>query len=137
MRLISDSFKDGEPIPGEFAFAVIDPQHHIALSSNRNPHLKWSEVPSETKSFVLICHDYDVPVDIKDVNKEGHSIPVTQSRDTFFHCILMDIAPTLPESPRAVTAMGLRHTASPVPKLRKTLVTGSTITPSGLPPTKT
>jgi hypothetical protein len=116
MRLISNSFKDGEPIPGEFAFAVIDPQHHIALSSNRNPHLKWSEVPSETKSFVLICHDYDVPVDIKDVNKEGHSIPVSQSRDTFFHWILMDIAATLREISAGSHSDGITPHGKPGPE---------------------
>ena len=29
MKLISNSIKDGEPIPGEFAFAVIDPVHVV------------------------------------------------------------------------------------------------------------
>jgi phosphatidylethanolamine-binding protein (PEBP) family uncharacterized protein len=54
MQLTSKSFSDGAPIPGEFAFAVIDPVNHIALSKNRNPQLAWSGVPEGTKSFALI-----------------------------------------------------------------------------------
>ena len=61
MQLISHSFKDGQAIPGEFAFAVPDAAAHVALSSNRNPHLAWRDVPDGTKSFVVICHDPDVP----------------------------------------------------------------------------
>src|SRR5256885_14224573 len=36
MQLISQSFQDGQAIPGEFAFAVPDAASHVALSSNRN-----------------------------------------------------------------------------------------------------
>src|SRR6266436_4536914 len=61
MQLTSNSFKDGTAIPGEFAFAVMDSKHHIVLSSNRNPDLAWRDVPEDTKSFVLICQDCDVP----------------------------------------------------------------------------
>lgn len=45
MQLKSDSFNDGAAIPGEFAFAVIDPKTHVSLSKNRNPHLVWSGAP--------------------------------------------------------------------------------------------
>jgi phosphatidylethanolamine-binding protein (PEBP) family uncharacterized protein len=54
---------------------VIDPVNQIALSSNRNPHLAWSDVPEGTKSFALICHDADVPNRADDVKKEGREIP--------------------------------------------------------------
>jgi phosphatidylethanolamine-binding protein (PEBP) family uncharacterized protein len=54
MKISSHSFNDGSAIPGEFAFAVIDPVTHISLSSNRNPHLAWTEVPDGIKSFILI-----------------------------------------------------------------------------------
>ncbi len=74
MQLTSKSFSDGAPIPGEFAFAVIDPVNHIALSKNRNPQLAWSDVPEGTKSFALICHDADVPNRADDVNKEDREI---------------------------------------------------------------
>jgi Raf kinase inhibitor-like YbhB/YbcL family protein len=100
MQLTSNSFKDGTAIPGEFAFAVMDSKHHIALSSNRNPHLAWRDVPEHTKSFVLICHDRDVPSKRDDVNEEDREIPATLPRVEFFHWLLLDI----PGTARAISA---------------------------------
>ncbi|NBP47081.1 MAG: phospholipid-binding protein, partial [Burkholderiaceae bacterium] len=37
MRLISNSFKNGELIPGEFAFCIPNDRGHVCLGSNRNP----------------------------------------------------------------------------------------------------
>ena len=112
MQLNSDSFSDGAPIPGEFAFAVIDPATHVSLSRNRNPHLAWSDAPAVTKSFALICHDYDVPSRGDDVNKEGREIPASLARVDFFHWLLLDI---------------------PAPMHRTGCVTASTTTPAGSP----
>jgi Raf kinase inhibitor-like YbhB/YbcL family protein len=97
MQLQSDSFKEGAAIPGEFAFAVIDPNTHVALSRNRNPHLAWTDPPAVTKSFALICHDYDVPTRGDDVNKEGHEIPASLPRVDFFHWLLLDIPAAMRE----------------------------------------
>lgn len=91
MKLTSASFQNNGAIPGECAFCVIDPVNHIAMSKNRNPQLAWSEVPAGTKSFALICHDYDVPSVADDVNKEGRSIPASLPRVDFFHWVLVDI----------------------------------------------
>lgn len=55
MKLISDSFHDGAPIPGNFTFAVAAPENRYVLSSNHNPHLAWTDVPEKTRSFVLIA----------------------------------------------------------------------------------
>ena len=99
MQLTSKSFSDGAPIPGEFAFAVIAPVNHIALSTNRNPELAWSNVPEGTKSFALICHDPDVPNRVDDVNKEGREIAESFPRDLFFHWVLLDIPATAREIP--------------------------------------
>src|ERR1700734_3655467 len=55
------AFKNGSPIPTEFAFGRIDPIHHFAFSQNRDPQLEWKDVPEPTKSFTLICYDVDVP----------------------------------------------------------------------------
>ena len=99
MQLTSKSFSDGAAIPGEFAFAVIDPVNHIALSKNRNPQLAWSAVPEGTKSFALICHDADVPNRADDVNKEDREIPESFPRDVFFHWVLVDIPATAREIP--------------------------------------
>ncbi len=94
MKLTSTSFADGGRIPGEYAFAVTDPVHHVKLSSNRNPQLAWSEVPAGTKSFAVICHDVDVPSRPDDVNQEGREIPATLPRVDFFHWVLVDVPPT-------------------------------------------
>jgi hypothetical protein len=93
MKLWSNSFVDGGRIPGEFAFAVIDAAHHVKLSSNRNPHLAWSGAPAGTRSFALICHDYDVPSRGDDVNQEGREVPASLPRVDFFHWTLIDIPP--------------------------------------------
>ncbi|WP_026075570.1 YbhB/YbcL family Raf kinase inhibitor-like protein [Noviherbaspirillum massiliense] len=97
MELRSNSFKDGETIPGEFAFCVSDPASHVALSANKNPHLAWSGLPAGTKSLALICHDYDVPSRGDDVNKEGREVPADLPRVDFFHWVLVDLKPSVSE----------------------------------------
>ena len=93
MQLTSSAFQDNQPIPGEYAFAVPDPQQHVTLSANRNPPLAWSELPAGTKSLVLICHDPDVPGKPDDVNKEGRVVPADLPRVDFFHWVLVDLSP--------------------------------------------
>jgi Raf kinase inhibitor-like YbhB/YbcL family protein len=95
MKIWSDSFKDGGYIPGEFAFCIIDPVTHVSLSSNRNPHLAWSDLPAGTKSLALICHDPDVPSRGEDVNQEGKTVPPDLARVDFFHWVMIDLPPTL------------------------------------------
>lgn len=91
MKLTSTSFNHGGTIPGEYAFAVPHPEQRIQLSSNRNPHLAWSDAPAGTRSFVLVCHDYDVPSKGDDVNKEGRTVPKSLPRVDFHHWLLVDI----------------------------------------------
>ena len=93
MRLWSNSFANNARIPGEFAFAVIHPTDHVALSTNRNPHLAWSDLPANTGSLVLICHDPDVPSRGDDVNQNNRSVPAALPRVDFFHWILVDLPP--------------------------------------------
>ena len=91
MKLWSDSFKDGAAIPGEYAFCVIDPATHVALSNNKNPHLAWSDVPAGTKSFALIIHDPDLPSRGDDVNQEGKTVAADLPRVDFCHWVLVDL----------------------------------------------
>jgi Raf kinase inhibitor-like YbhB/YbcL family protein len=100
MRLISRSFKDGAAIPGEFAFAVPDATNHVALSTNRNPDLEWTDVPAGTESFVLVMHDPDVPSKGDDVNQEGREVAASLPRVDFYHWMLLDI----PSSAREIAA---------------------------------
>lgn len=95
MKLTSSCFEDNGTIPSECAFGVIDPQTRIALSSNINPDLEWSNIPVATKSLALICYDPDVPAALEDINKENRLIPVSAERVDFYHWVLVDIAPSL------------------------------------------
>ena len=115
MQLKSRSFRDGEPIPGEFAFAVVDPKNHFALSTNRNPHLQWSDVPEGTKSFALILHDYDVPSQIDDVNQEGKKVSASVPRVDFFHWLLLDITPDTREIESGSHSIGVTPRGKPGP----------------------
>lgn len=93
MRLTSPAFKDNEPIPENYAFGVPDELEHLRLGDNRNPPLAWSDLPAQTKSLVLICHDPDVPSRPDDVNQEGRVVPARLPRTDFFHWVLVDLAP--------------------------------------------
>ena len=95
MKLTSTSFADGQKIPGEFAFCIPDPAHHVSLGQNKNPQLTWSEAPAGTRSFVVICHDPDVPSKGDDVNQEGRVVPATLPRVDFFHWVLIDLPATV------------------------------------------
>lgn len=111
MRLMTSAFADGQRIPGDFAFCVPDAAAHVRLSANINPDFAWSDLPPETQSLALICHDPDVPSRGDDVNQEGRFVPASLARVDFYHWILIDLpANTLPisrgEFSRGVTARG-------------------------------
>ena len=91
MKLTSSNFQHNGAIPAEHAFCAPDPATHVTLSKNLNPALAWSDVPPGTKSFVLICHDYDVPGKPDDVNKEGREVPAALPRIDFYHWVLVDL----------------------------------------------
>ena len=97
MRLHIPSFANGAPIPAEFAFGVVDPEAHVALSSNRNPQVEWSDLPDGTRSLALLCHDPDVPGKPDDLNQEGKTVPADLARVDFTHWVLVDIDPKLGE----------------------------------------
>jgi len=91
MRIHSNGFTDGQPIPADFAFYRIVPRARAGLAGNRSPDLAWSEVPEGAKSFVLICHDPDVPSRPDDVNQEGRVVAPDLPRVDFFHWVLVDL----------------------------------------------
>lgn len=97
MKLSSHSITNGGRIAGEFAFCIPATEGHACLGANRNPHLTWSDVPDGTRSFVLICHDPDVPSRGDDVNQEGRTVPASLPRVDFFHWVLVDIPANMDE----------------------------------------
>lgn len=90
MKIRSDSFAHGQPIPAEFAMGAAD-----GFGGNRNPHLAWSDVPEGTGSLVLLCIDTDAPTDASLAGKDGVLIPVEHPRGDFVHWTLIDIPPTV------------------------------------------
>lgn len=112
MKLTSESFADGAVIPAEFAFGRPDPDTHVALSENRNPQLTWSGVPDGVRSFVLICHDPDVPSRGDDVNQPGRTVPIDLPRVDFFHWVMVD----LPSDLRSIAASSFSESVTPCGK---------------------
>lgn len=90
MQLVSSSFVDQAFMPEQYAFGKIDAQHHVALAGNINPHLSWTPVAG-AQSFVIVCHDPDVPSQPDDVNQEGRVVPADLPRVDFFHWLLVDV----------------------------------------------
>ena len=99
MRVTSTSFSDGAAIPAKCAFGKHNPDTHVELSDNKNPHLAWSGVPEGTKSFAVVGHDSDVPTKPDDVNQVGRTVPADLARADFFHWVLVDLPATKTEIP--------------------------------------
>jgi len=91
MQLSTTSFTEGGIIPARYAFAKADTDSRVTLSDNVNPALAWSDVPEETGSFALICHDPDEPSVGDDVNQEDREIPSDLKRVEFFHWVVVDL----------------------------------------------
>ncbi|MCG8393242.1 MAG: YbhB/YbcL family Raf kinase inhibitor-like protein [Pseudomonadales bacterium] len=91
MQLVSNSLTDQAPIGEKFAFAVMDPENHVTLSSNISPHLAWKGAPPQTKSFAVVCVDPDAPTVGDDVNQEDREVPSDLPRADFYHWTLFDI----------------------------------------------
>jgi len=69
MKIESNSFNHEGMIPSKYT----------CDGEDISPHLKWSDVPEETKSFALICDDPDAPM------------------GTWVHWLVCDISPDVRE----------------------------------------
>lgn len=94
MQLRSDSFRDGDFIPTEYALGKRSADGKIDLSDNKNPHLVWSDLPEGTKSIAVLCIDGDAPTKPDDVNQEGRTVPADLPRADFSHWVLVDLGPS-------------------------------------------
>jgi Raf kinase inhibitor-like YbhB/YbcL family protein len=106
-QLTIDAWPDGGTIPPEYAFCKPEQPGPIAMSTNRSPHLRWSGAPAGTLSFVVICHDPDVPSRADDVNQEGKVVPASLPRIDFFHWVLIDIPANVYELPAGADSDGI------------------------------
>jgi Raf kinase inhibitor-like YbhB/YbcL family protein len=52
MRLSSTAFANGDSIPAK----------HTGVGEDVSPTLAWTDAPSGTKAFAVICHDPDAPL---------------------------------------------------------------------------
>lgn len=95
MRLWSDAWANGEPIPERFAAGRLAADGSVQFGDNLSPPLRWADLPPGTRSLVLSCHDFDVPSRPDDVNQPGREVPVDLARVDFFHWLLVDLPPGL------------------------------------------
>ena len=117
MKLWSDSWINGEPIPTRFAAGKPDAQSGVTFSDNLSPHLAWSEVPSGTRSFALICHDFDVPSRGDDVNQPDREVPADLPRVDFFHWVMVDLPATTTELKEGAFSRGFTARGKPGPEV--------------------
>lgn len=107
MEIEVPSYANGQKIPGEFAFCVPADEGHVTGGPNRSPHVRWSHIPSGTKSLALIMHDPDVPSVPDDVNQEGRTVPHDLPRVDFYHWVLVDIPPDITQLPAGMDSDGV------------------------------
>ena len=78
LQLKSSSFENLEKIP----------QKHNGEGSDVSPALQWTNVPGDTKSFAIICHDPDAPL-------------ISPGTYGFVHWVLYNIPASVTELPEA------------------------------------
>jgi len=117
MKLWSDSWINGERIPTKYAAGKPDVAKGVTFSDNLSPHLAWSEVPAGTKSFALICHDFDVPSQGDDVNKPDREVPADLPRVDFFHWVMVDMPAALAEIGEGQFSRGFTPRGKPGPRV--------------------
>jgi Raf kinase inhibitor-like YbhB/YbcL family protein len=113
MKIVSDSFEHGRRIPAAFAMGTPE-----GFGGNRNPHLRWDDVPAGARSFALLCIDTDAPTDGALVADAATPIPVAHPRGDFVHWVVVDLPADLREIAAGscsdgVTARGKAAPAGP------------------------
>jgi len=108
MRIHSDSFENGKPIPPEFAMGAPG-----GFGGNRNPHLAWDGAPAGTRSFALLCIDTDAPTDGALVADAATPIPVEHPRGDFVHWVVADLPADLREIAAGSCSAGIATGGKP------------------------
>lgn len=117
MKLWSESWINGERIPARCSAGKPDGAGGATFSDDLNPHLAWSDAPTGTQSFALICHDFDVPSRGDDVNQRGREVPSDLPRVDFFHWVLVDIPATSSRIAEGEFSRGFTAHGKPGPQI--------------------
>ena len=114
MKIWSDAWSNGETIPERFAAGRLG-AGGVGFSDNLSPPLAWSDLPADTRSLVLICHDFDVPSRGDDVNQPDREVPADLPRVDFFHWVLIDLPPTVSGFAQGQWSQGFTARGKPGP----------------------
>ena len=115
MKLWSDNWTDGAPLPARHAAGRLGPDGKPTFSDNVSPHLAWRDLPEGTQSLALVCHDFDVPSRGDDVNKPDREVPSDLERVDFFHWVLVDLPASLNEIREGEFSRGFTARGKPGP----------------------
>jgi len=115
MKLVSKSLVAGQAIPAVNALGVPGPEGPVP-GPNKSPHLAWSSVPANTRSFVVLAIDGDAPSVADDVNKPGRTVAYDLPRGEFVHWVLVDIPLSVSELSEGLDADGLTAKGKPAGK---------------------
>lgn len=115
MKLVSKSLVPGQTIPALHALGVPGPDGAVP-GPNKSPHLAWSGVPANTRSFVVLAIDGDAPSVPDDVNKPDRTVPYDLPRADFVHWVLVDIPLSVSELSEGLDADGLTIKGKPAGK---------------------
>lgn len=108
--------KEGGIIPGKLAFCVPDGKGRTKPGGDINPSVRWSGAPAETKSYVLLVVDRDVPANFALANKPGQTIPREAKRRDFYHWVMTDIPANIHKIPQGKNSNTLVDGGKPVGK---------------------
>lgn len=86
-----NNIKSGERLDDKYASCIHSADAHHVQGLNINPEVSWSGAPDNTKSFVLIVVDPDVPADFSKANHEGNIIPGGTQRKNYYHWLAINI----------------------------------------------
>lgn len=75
---------------------------------NISPEISWTKGPDGTKSYALIMHDPDVPLDFTDAGKEGVEIDARAPRQPFYHWVLANIPASITALPMGAEGEGVK-----------------------------
>jgi Raf kinase inhibitor-like YbhB/YbcL family protein len=87
--------EDGKAIPERFAYCIPDGKGKTKDGQNINPAIEWSGAPEDTKSYVILVVDRDVPQSFELANQDDKVILSNFPRQDFYHWVLVDIPPTM------------------------------------------